>query len=82
MSSNRCRHKFQARFTSGLADSEVLSRMASTLISSNCNEVVWRHFNKTIAEFRKEKVYVGEVCIKCGMMIDRRGKCLFPQSTA
>lgn len=81
MSSNRCRHKFQARHTSGLTDSEVLTRMAGTLISSDCSEAVWRQFNKTVREYRKGKVYVGEVCVKCGMMIDGKGKCLSSELT-
>ncbi len=76
MSSNKvCRHKFQPRYTSGLADSEVLARMSTTLLSNDCTEAVWEQFNKTVAQYRKAKVYVGDVCIKCGygVFIDRRG---------
>ena len=81
MSSSRCRHKFEPRYTSGLFDSEVLSRMAGTLISNDCTEVVWHQFNRTVKEYRKAKVYVGDVCRKCGTMIDRNGKCLSRPST-
>lgn len=66
-SNNKCRHKFEPRYTSGLTDSEVLSRMASTLLSSDCTEMVWHQFNKTVTEYRKAKVYVGDVCRKCGV---------------
>jgi len=72
MSSNRCRHKFVPRYTSGLTDSEVLSRMAGTLISNDCTETVWRQFNRTVVEYRKAKVYVGDVCVKCGASTERR----------
>ena len=71
MSSSRCRHKFEPRYTSGLTDSEVLASMAATLLSNDCSEVVWRQFNKTVSEYRKARVYVGDVCRKCGIKVDR-----------
>lgn len=76
MSSSKCRHRFEARYTSGLTDSEVLASMAATLLSGDCTEVVWRQFNKTVLEYRKAKVYVGDVCRKCGVRVgfkDQRG---------
>lgn len=76
MSSSKCRHRFEPRYTSGLTDSEVLARMAATLLSSDCSEVVWRQFNKTVSEYRKAKVYIGDICRKCGFRVDRSGKCL------
>ena len=76
MSSNKCRHRFEPRYTSGLADSEVLASMSATLLSSDCGEMVWRQFNKTVLEYRKAKVYVGDVCRKCGLRTDRSGKCI------
>ena len=81
MSSNKCRHSFKPRYTSGLVDSEVLAQMAATLLSRDCTEVVWEQFNRTVAQYRKARVYVGDVCRKCGMMIDRTGKCLSSSST-
>lgn len=69
MSSNKCRHKFCPRYTSGLTDSEVLASMAATLLSGDCSEVVWHQFNKTVVEYRKAKVYVGDVCRKCGLRV-------------
>lgn len=80
MSSNKCRHKFDPRYTSGLADSEVLARMSATLLSSDCSEVVWRQFNRTVLEYRKAKVYIGDICRKCGLRVDQSGKCLSPIS--
>ena len=74
MSSNECRHKFEPRYTSGLTDSEVLASMAATLLSSDCSEVVWRQFNKTVLEYRKAKVYVGDVCRKCGFRVGFKDK--------
>ncbi len=71
MSSNECRHKFRPRYTSGLADSDVLSQLAVTLLSNNCSEAIWFEFNRVVAEYRKAKVYVGEVCEKCGRRVDK-----------
>lgn len=71
MSLSRCRHKFRPRYTSGLADSEVLSQMAVNLLSADCPESVWSQFNRTVAEYRKAKVYAGDVCIKCGLRVDK-----------
>ena len=76
MSSSKCRHRFEPRYTSGLSDSEVLARMAATLLSSDCSEVVWRQFNKTVAEYRKAKVYVGDICRKCGLRIEPKSSRL------
>jgi len=76
MSLNKCRHRFEPRYTSGLTDSEVLARMSATLLSSDCSEVVWRQFNKTVLEYRKAKVYIGDICRKCGLRIDKNGKRL------
>lgn len=73
MSSSKCRHRFEPRYTSGLTDSEVLAQMAATLLSADCSEVVWKQFNKTVAEYRKARVYIGDACWKCGEFKDRRG---------
>ena len=73
---NRCRHRFEPRHTSGLTDSEVLARMSATLLSGDCSEVVWKQFNRTVTEYRKAKVYVGDICRKCGLRVDRSEKCL------
>lgn len=82
MSLNKCRHRFEPRYTSGLADSEVLARMAATLLSSDCSEVVWSQFNRTVVEYRKAKVYVGDICRKCGLRVESSGsgKCLSKNS--
>ena len=55
MSSNKCRHRFEPRYTSGLTDSEVLAQMAATLLSSDCTAVVWKQFNRTVAEYRRRQ---------------------------
>jgi len=74
MSLNECRHRFEPRYTSRLTDSEVLARMAATLLSSDCSEVVWKQFNRTVLEYRKAKVYIGDICRKCGHKVDRTVK--------
>ncbi len=87
MSSSKCRHKFCPRYTSGLTDSEVLASMAATLLSGDCSEVVWYQFNKTVLEYRKAKVYIGDVCRKCGLRVgfkdqDQNEQCQSNSSTA
>jgi hypothetical protein len=68
----KCRHKFQPRFTSGVAQSQVLSQLATTLLSQEPSEMAWQQFNRVVSEYRKAKLYVGDVCVKCGEKIEHR----------
>ena len=71
-SNDKCRHRFEARYTSGLAQSEVLAQIATTLLSHGCSEAVWQQFNRIVVEYRKAKLYTGDVCRKCGMVVNAK----------
>jgi len=61
-----CRHKFQPRYTSALTLSEPLKTLADKLLSDNCSPEVWSQFNKVIGQYRRTKIYVYDICIRCG----------------
>lgn len=76
MCSSKCRHRFEPRFTSGLAQSDVLAQIATTLLSHGCSESVWAQFNRIVIQYRKAKLYVGDVCRKCGTIVNQKDHLL------
>ena len=70
MSSNKpippCRHKFKPRYDSGLKIAEPLKTLADKLLSDNCSPEVWAQFNKVVGQFKKTKIYIYDICVKCG----------------
>ncbi len=67
MSSNKpCRHSFKPRYTSGVVESKVLQTLAEILTKENSSETAWQAMLKIVREYRQAKVYIADVCIKCG----------------
>ena len=62
----RCRHKFQPRYDSALTLVETLKTLADKLLSDNCPAEIWAQFNKVVTQYRKTKIYVYDICVKCG----------------